>query len=993
MRSMSSPTLAATPDTALEGLRRQLVAAKGGDPLAPVTVVAPSGYSAVYVRRTLGTWGGAAGGRGWANVTCTTLPALLSVLSGPGLATRGLRAAPAAADLEVVRAQAGGSSGWLGEFAAHPAAVVELRHALAELRRCPAATLDTLRRRGGRGGALVELREAVRRRLHDAGLADPGDVTDEALDRVRRGPAPRGLGTVVAFEPGPLGPAERGILRGLGAAVADPSDSPPAPTFTHVRRCADPDEEVRDALRSILAAADAGVALWDQAVFHPPGPTYARILRQGLAEAGVAANGPERGRLHRFLAGRALLALLELAAGGEWRRHEVIAWLSSAPIATAPGGPVVPAGTWDAVSAGAGVVRGVEEWAGRLDRVAGRGGEEAAPAAALAAFMEELVARAAPPGDSWRELAAWAAGLLDRYLCPATGRAPWPQEEEAAARQVRQVVCALGDLDAVAPGPGPLSFRRALRAELERTALDAMELPDGGFGDGVFVGPYSSARGLRFHRVVVSGLADALVPGRGGGDGLLDEDLRRTDTSGALRTAADRREAGRRDLWAAVAAGTTERVGTLPRGDPRSGRAQTPSRWLRLLVDTGTAEGGVDSYAAGLVGTEPVLSTREFELRELARWVDGGGDPTFSPAVATDGRLSRGFDAARGRAASRATRFDGYIGPGLVPAFDPETPVSATRFETYAACPRRFLFDRVLGVTERVRPEDLLRIEPVTKGTLVHAILEAYVAERVAGAPRSLDRLLAIAEGRLDDAERSGLVGKRLLWRMDRSAIVRELVRFDAEEGDVTPVAAELPFGGEEGGPAVGVLLDDGRTVAFRGSVDRVDRTAGGHLLVSDYKTGRQGRLVDLVKDPVAGGRLLQLPLYALAAAARFEARPPVHARYWLLSGERSAPCYHLVVTPEVEARFRQVVGLIADAVESGCFPGVPGAPTFGSFVNCRSCDFDAVCPTARDREWGRVYSAPELRGVVRLVEGGTPDGLDGVVVKRFVDPDAPDVP
>ena len=77
--------------------------------------------------------------------------------------------------------------------------------------------------------------------------------------------------------------------------------------------------------------------------------------------------------------------------------------------------------------------------------------------------------------------------------------------------------------------------------------------------------------------------------------------------------------------------------------------------------------------------------------------------------------------------------------------------MSATRFETYAKCPRRYLFDRVLRVSERVRPEELWRIEPITRGTLVHAILEEYVAERVAGAPRSLERLLAIADDRLDD--------------------------------------------------------------------------------------------------------------------------------------------------------------------------------------------------------------------------------------------------
>jgi ATP-dependent helicase/nuclease subunit B len=185
------------------------------------------------------------------------------------------------------------------------------------------------------------------------------------------------------------------------------------------------------------------------------------------------------------------------------------------------------------------------------------------------------------------------------------------------------------------------------------------------------------------------------------------------------------------------------------------------------------------------------------------------------------------------------------------------------------------------------------------------------------------------------------------------------------------------------------VVLDDGRSVAFQGSVDRVDRTPGGQLMVSDYKTGKQGRLSDLLRDPVAAGKLLQLPLYALAASARFGGPSPVHARYWLLSGERSAPCFHLLVTPAVESRFRQVVRLIADGVEDGCFPGVPGAPAFRTFSNCMGCDFDSVCSTGRDRQWGRKYNQPELRGVVTLVNGDVPDGVAGAVVKRFVDPDS----
>jgi hypothetical protein len=898
--------------------------------------------------------------------------------------------APPAVELEVIRTQALAAGGWLERFSSDPSAPAELQRALVELGRCPPATLEAIGTLGGRGRDLVGLLVAVRRDLHDCRFVDTAAVGAEALAVAhRRPPAVQALGPVVSWHLGATTPVERAVLELLGTRRLDAfSPAPRAATLTEVRPCADPDEEVRSALRTIIAAAEAGVPLWQQAVFHPPGPTYARILHQQLAAAGVAGHGPGLHRLDRSVAGRALLGLLDLA-GGDWPREEVVGWLSAAPVVVRPGGGPVPASRWDEVSASAGVVRGAGQWRERLGRLVDRGGPDADEASALAAFVDDLFHRAETPGRSWDALSTWAVGLLDRYLPAADDDGRWPVAEEEAARQVRGVVATLGDLDIVSGGADLASFRRALRTQLEATTTDAPERSGGGFGDGVFLAPYASSRGLRYHTVVVAGLADALVPGDSSDGGLLGDDIRRVDTSGTLPTRGNRREALRHDLRCAVAAGGAARIGTLPRGDARTGRAQVPSRWLSDLVDADTHRREVGSFAAGVAAAEPALSARDYELRELDRWTRAGGDPARSPAAGADDRLTRGFAAVDGRADTRFTRFDGYVGPARVSAFDPQTPVSATRFETYARCPRRYLFDRVLRVSERVRPEELWRIEPMTRGTLVHAILEVYVTERVAGAERSLDRLLAIATARLDDAQAGGLVGRPLLWRLDRAAILRDLTRFHAEETDVEPLAAELSFGaGDADTPAVTVVLDDGRSVAFQGSVDRVDRTSSGQLMVSDYKTGRQGRLSDLTRDPVAGGKLIQLPLYAMAALDRFGGRRPVHARYWLLSGERSAPCFHLVVTPDVEARFRHVVGLIADAVESGCFPGVPGAPTNGRFANCTGCDFDHVCPTSRDREWGRQYNRPELRGVVTLVNGDVPDGLAGSVVKRFVDPD-----
>jgi RecB family exonuclease len=961
--------------------------AKGADPLAPVTVVAPSPYAALFARRALATVSGPGGRRGAVNVSCTTADKLLRQLGAPVLAARDQRLAPGPVDLEAIRAGALASRGWLAELVEQPRGLAALRDAMTELRRCPAPTLEALARRRGRIGDLCRQWEVVRAQLHGRGFADAVDLGEAAAAAALTGTTLDVLGPVLLLAPGPVAPTERRVLELVmartGSLALEDEAAPPA--LTEVRSCADPDEEVRAAVRTVLASIDAGVPAWAQAIFHPPGPGYARTLHQELQAAGVAVNGPHTRRLDRSVAGAALLGLLDLP-DTDWARAAVMAWLSTAPIVSGPDRRRVPASRWDALSSEAGVVRGVAQWRQRLGNLAARRDESAPEARVLTAFVEDVVARAVPPTGSWSDRATWAVEMLDHYL--DTDAEAWPVEEFAATEQVRGAVLALGQLDAVSDRSDHGAFVRAVRAVLEETGLDRSDLPDGGFGDGVFVAPFGRARGLRFECVVLLGLADAVVPGGIGDDALLPERVRRLDISGGLRTRAARIEELHGDVVAAIGAGAARRVATYPRVDPRTGRAQVMSRWLAPGTDVATRWRSVDSFASAVASARPPLSVRELELHDTARWVEDGHDPARSPLARQAHRLRTGIGASQDRMGAHFTRFDGNVGVGLVSPFVVEAPMSATRLEVYAKCPRRFLYDRVLGVSRRSLPEEIWRMEPTERGTLVHAILEEYLLERLAGAERSLPRLLAIAEAQFEAAQDAGLVGKALLWRMDKAAIRRDLVRFHDEEGELEPLAAELEFGtGADGAdPAVTVTLEDGFEVRFKGKADRVDRAPSGELVVSDYKTGKQNSLRTLRKDPVAGGRLLQLPIYAMAAQARFGGAT-VRARYWLLSEQRVAPCFSLTITPEVQARFVDVLGLIASAVEAGAFPGAPVEITGDrQFDACRICDFDVVCPADRDRQWERKHLAPGLEPVLALMQTEPGDDVAGAVVDGFGD-------
>ena len=972
------PKVTSGPGPALARQLAALDAGRGGDPTAPVTAVVPGAAAARRLEAALARQRhlGAAIGP----VCCTGVDDLVAGLAAGPLGAAGLRPAPAVADVEALRSEARAGGGRYAALAGGSPGLAALHRAVAELRRCPPTVVEALARRPGVPGELARLATGVGHRLRAAGLADPLAVVAAAEDAVARGPAPA-LGPVVVLDAGAPAPAPGRILERLATHHLHPV---PGPAFTDVLVCADPAEEARAAARAVVLSLERGVAPGRQAVLHPPGPRYGRAVLAELASAGIPAHAPELRRLDRCAAGRGLLGLLALA-GSPWRRADVVAWMASAPVVTGPGGPAVPAARWDALSARAGVLEGPVQWHQRLGRLADLArhhGDDgtAEDALTLARFVDGLVRATATAAPSWAGAAARALELLDRHLAP--GAVPWPEAEALGAGQVRAVVAALAELDALAPaGPADATtLALVLGAALGTAPWDTDHALEA-----VTVAPVGFARGMAFDDVVVVGLTDAAVDGQAD-EGLLPEEARRLDVSGGLRTRPARAAAALADVAAVLGATPGRRTATVPRTDPRAGGGPVPARRLAACTDAATRWRAVDSFAASLAQSAPARSRSDLELGAMARWVGDGHDLAQWPPLLGAGRrrrdrLVRAVAARRARHGDAFTRFDGDVGAGALSPFAEGAVVSPTRLETFVRCPRRYLLERSLGVRTPGRPEELWRMGPAERGSLVHAVLEDYVVARLGGAPRSATLLRRIADAHLDEAEHAGAVGRSLGWSLDRAALVRELERFHAEEGDATPLAAELDFGsGEPGaGPAVAVALGGGRVLRFHGRADRVDRTADGRLVVSDYKTGRQGGLAALRRDPVAGGRLLQLPVYALAASERFGGGEVVTARYWLLSDRRIAPSFELALTAEVQARFVEVLGGIGAALERGAFPGAPAdRPADRQFDACRHCDLDRLCPPDRHLSWARKAGAPALAELRELLDTGVPADTAG---------------
>jgi hypothetical protein len=774
------------------------------------------------------------------------------------------------------------------------------------------------------------------------------------------------------------------------------------------------DVEVRMVIRDVMQRRRQGTRFERMAITYGGAGLYDRLVRETLASAGIPFNGVSSRTLATTVAGRTVLGAFELEERG-WRRDEVMAWVASGPVLHH--GHPVDATAWDLLSREAGVTAGLENWrhhlealiAEREERVAeldGPAGIDAPPsrrprlrndqqrARNLLEFVEGLADRLRETPGTWREWSTWLTSFTDTYLGRPTERDPWPTEEEEALSAIRDAADGLAVLDQLAGAPDRAAFRQAVVVELETLAPQTSR-----FGAGVFVGPVGRLTGLDFDAIFVLGMIDGSFPARASDDPLLP-DAERSAAGPDIPLRGRRAHDERRDYLAALA-GAPVRVLSYARGDQRRGREQRPARWL---LDTLAAleDGGrrlfsrdvehltpfdgyevIPSFTASVRTAGEPMSLADRDLRELLAWGDAGNRINAHYLAELEPVLGTGLQVRRARRIERFTRFDGHIRGDVPSPADPGADaLSPTSLETYAECPRRYLMERVLRIEVQDRPESILSIEPSTKGTLVHAIVEEFITgqlrlprgERIAPttpwSSEDHERLDAIAEQMFTEYEDQGLTGRPLLWGLDRATIVRELHQFLVEddayraEGGLVPERVELRFGPGHGEP-VGLELTGGRTVTFKGFADRVDVASDGSASVIDYKTGGKWGFDEHGIDPLARGTKLQLPVYGLAARSRL-GDVPVRVAYWFISERGNFDQIAYDLDASAVEQFVDVVTVLVDGVEGGLFPARPGDKN----KNCKFCHFQAMCPGDREASWSKVRGAPELADYVALAEG-----------------------
>ena len=781
-----------------------------------------------------------------------------------------------------------------------------------------------------------------------------------------------------------------------------------APLANHIISVTDADEEVRAVVREVMQLVDSGTPLDRIGIFHPVPDPYVRILEQQFAAAGIPANGPSRRRISDTIAGRVLLGALALP-NERWRRDKVVALINSGPLRhrDSAARPAV----WDQLSRYAGVVGGLSDWRAKLkveahrldtsiDEAEASGktnrieqfNDRRADVDDLALFIDDLAdkVQAVESAAGWQARSQATSELLTGLLGAPTVRHWWPEVELAGFEAVESALERLAALETIDPDPTMAVFVRALTSELA-----VARGRSGRFGNGVVYGPLATAPGQDLDAVFILGCAEGLCPAPRREDGLLSDTVRKL-AGGDLPLRLGQVDEQRRLFLAAIASAPPERRWLFfPRGDLRSNRRSRPSRWLLPTAsklagkpvygtdfDDGSPPGihEVASHATALCDASYYTSVDERDLAVVHQYVVDGGNAPAHPVAEL---VAQGMRMQQARQSSDFTEFDGNI--AAAGGFDPGAQTqSASRLETWATCGFRYFLGYVLGLDERDDPERTVELSALDRGSAMHEVLERFIEEQIDGgaqdpdepwSPQQRARAQELASEVFDEFERRGRTGRPIEWETQKSDLLALIDDFlTSDDGfrratQATPSQIEFGFGMGQS-PPLRLRLVDGRTLSFRGKIDRIDQTRAGHHVVSDYKTGRGSNYKGLDKedDPTRAGTMLQLGLYAEAAAQHLGAEHTTTS-YWMVNTAAGFARHGYGWTPEHRRRLLDVLATIADGIDNGVFAANPGEwqSYKSSYENCSYCAFDSVCPKGRAEHSADKAHAPELEVRVAL--------------------------
>jgi ATP-dependent helicase/nuclease subunit B len=584
----------------------------------------------------------------------------------------------------------------------------------------------------------------------------------------------------------------------------------------------------------------------------------------------------------------------------------------------------------------------------------------------------------------WPDQASWGE-WLDRFNALAAHALRRPTRVQALLAELRPMSAVTGvALDEV---------RRVLHDQL--ATLD-WEPPSRRYGR-LFVGTPHQARGRMFRVVFIPGLAERVVPQRPREDPLL-LDARRAQLHSGLVDQEQRASAERLLLKIAVGAATDRVYLSYPRLDGAAeGRARVPSFYAldvmravtgrvpdhRLLAIEAAEEAGaslawpaprhpdraIDALEHDLSVLRPLLDSRdEASARGRAHYMLGLNSALRRSITSRWLRDKSAWSASDGLAGSNAT-----LAPYLARHRLGARPYSLSALQRFSVCPYQFLLATIHRLEPWIEPEPLVRLDPLTRGSLYHRVQADFQRELKArgGLPPSpatvgeavrlldsiVDRVAAEYEERLAPAiER--------IWNDEIADLRRDLsiwVRRMADGAEWIPEYFEFSFGLNDEGRDPRSLADavtiDGRFI-LRGSVDLIERHETLDVLrVTDHKTGKNRSNPDLI---VGGGGTLQPVLYSMAVEQGLGKRVIQGRLYYstTVGGFADKP---IEINDYARAQALQVLTIIDRAVEQGFLVAAPGERA------CTWCDFRPVCgPREEERVQRKAKDRLADLGVLR---------------------------
>jgi CRISPR/Cas system-associated exonuclease Cas4 (RecB family) len=465
-----------------------------------------------------------------------------------------------------------------------------------------------------------------------------------------------------------------------------------------------------------------------------------------------------------------------------------------------------------------------------------------------------------------------------------------------------------------------------------------------------------------------------VVPQRPREDPLLLDEPRSALDAGLIRQ-DERASAERLLLKLGIGAATERLYLSYPRLDSNAdGRARVPSFYAldvmraitgsvpdhRVLAQEAAEEAGaslgwpaprdpqraVDDLEHDLAVLKPLLESRDTaDVKGRAHYLLG-----------LNAALHRSITSRWLREKKPWSRCDGLAGapPALTPYLERQRlgqrPFSLSALQRFATCPYQFLLATIHRLEPWTEPEPLVRLDPLTRGSLYHAVQAEFqremqkrgalpvgpdtVREAVTQLEAVLDRVAAEYKEQLVPAiER--------VWEDELDDLRRDLsiwVQRMAEEHEWIPELFEFSFGLSDEGRDPRSLKDpirvDDRFI-LRGSVDLIERHRQLEALrVTDHKTGKNRAKPDLV---VGGGGTLQPVLYSMAVE-RGLGQTVFAGRLYYSTTAGGFGEHQILLNDYTRRQALEVLEIIDRAIAQGFL--VP-APAQGA---CAWCDFKPVC-------------------------------------------------